>query len=443
MSAAAKLFAEEEIRPERRFTRSSQARPGALLLVADFHGTLAGVRSLGRAGIDVTVADWRRLVPARWSRFTRQSLTCPDPTTDPRGFMGWLLETGKREPGKVLLPTTDDLAWLFARHRAQLEPYFVLDAPPLDAVYALLNKWRLREACAAVGIETPATWLPDADSVDSDTTLRFPLLIKPQTQTLLYPHQKGRVVRARAQLRELYDDFRHATRHASALLEADPRASQPILQELVETPGIYGLSGFIDTTGALYVVSAARKVLQKPKVMGIGLCFQQAPVDAALAARLRALCRHVGYHGLFEVEFLEENGRHLLIDFNPRCYGQLGFDVSRGADLPLMAYLHAVGDWKALEGEVAAAQRKLAANRERAWCDRINLEAFMALRRLSGEESGTAVQTWAQWLKDHSGHLTDAVMDDDDRLPGVIAALTMVVGHLKHPRSTLRAVREK
>jgi hypothetical protein len=50
-------------------------RPGALLLVADFHRTLAAVRSLGRAGVDVAVADWRLLVPARWSRFARRTLT--------------------------------------------------------------------------------------------------------------------------------------------------------------------------------------------------------------------------------------------------------------------------------------------------------------------------------------------------------------------------------
>lgn len=435
---AISLAAEHAVREP----RPGQARPGALLLVADFHGTLAGVRSLGRAGVDVTVADWRRLVPARWSRFTRRTLTCPDPTTDPRGLIGWLLETGWKNPGMVLIPTTDDLAWLFARHRTDLQQHFLLDTPPLDAVYGLLNKWRLRDACAAVGIDTPATWLPHGDDVDADATLRFPLLIKPQTQVLLHPHQKGRVVRDRDQLRALYDEYRRENHYASALLETDSTAPRPMLQQLVETRGIYGLSGFIDESGELYVVSAARKVLQKPQVLGVGLCFQQAKLDEPLAGKLRALCRHVGYHGLFEVEFLEDDGRFLLIDFNPRCYGQIGFDMARGADLPLMAYLHAIGDRGALEGEVAAANRRLHRGHSRAWCDRISLELFMKLRVLAGAVPGSSMRTWSQWISTHQRQLTDAVIDEDDAWPAVVAVLSAVWNQAIHPRATWRAIRE-
>lgn len=412
-------------------------RPGALLLVADYHGTLAAVRSLGRAGVDVTVADWRRLVPARWSKYTRRTLRCPDPTSQPREVISWLLELGAREPGLVLLPTTDDLAWLFARHRAELQQHYVMDTPSLDSVYGVLNKWRLRAACEAVGIDTPETWL----SLDAKE-LKFPLLIKPQTQTLLFPHQKGRVVRDASQLRAQYDDFRASTQYAEALTEVDPGVRLPMLQHLVESRGIYGLSGFIDASGELFVVSAARKVLQKPQVLGVGLCFQQSRLNAPLAEKLRALCRHLGYHGMFEVEFLENDGKELLIDFNPRCYGQIGFDISRGADLPLMAYLHATGDLQALRAVIEAAKRRLSHEHSRAWCDRISLELFLKLRQLFGAADEAQLRTWSQWIASNQKHLTDAVIDRDDWVPGVIAALSVFWQHARHPRGTWRAVRE-
>src|SRR5581483_5333499 len=130
-------------------------RPPALLMVADYHGTLAAVRSLGRAGIPVTVADWRRLVPARWSRYAVRTVTTPPLDSGGTAFVDWLLDFGAKSPGHVLLATTDDLAWLFARHRNELARNFRLDSPPLDAVYTLLNKWQLREACAAEGIGVP------------------------------------------------------------------------------------------------------------------------------------------------------------------------------------------------------------------------------------------------------------------------------------------------
>ena len=422
-------------------TPTASGRPGVLLPVAEFPGTLAAARSLGRAGIPVTIASARRLMPARWSRYVDRALGCPDPTTDPQRFVDWLLELGADEPGLVLLPTSDDLAWLLARHRAALAQSYVLDSPPLDAVYRLLNKWRLREACAAVGIEMPATWMPGGN-LPAAVPLRFPLLIKPQTQILLHPHQKGRVVQSREQLEGLYAGFIAATRYAEALVDADPQVWRPMLQELVESDGVYGLSGFIDSSGDHLVVSASRKVLQRPRVLGVGLCFQQAELEVPLAERLRALCRHVGYHGVFEVEFLVASGRHLMIDFNPRCYGQMQFDIARGADLPLMAYLHAVGDREGLSTEVELASRRLAESGPKAWCDRVSLELFMTLRKLGGRSDGAATRAWTQWLQTHRRHLIDAFFDDDDWLPGVAAVLEEVLMCSMHPRATWRLARE-
>src|SRR5439155_18028510 len=68
------------------------AHAGALLCVADYHGTLAATRSLGRAGISVTVADWRRLVPARWSRYAERTVSCPGIDADALTFMSWLFD---------------------------------------------------------------------------------------------------------------------------------------------------------------------------------------------------------------------------------------------------------------------------------------------------------------------------------------------------------------
>src|SRR5882724_6278504 len=197
-------------------------RPPALLIVADYHGTLAAVRSLGRAGISVTVADWRRLVPARWSRYAVRSVTCPPLDKGSTAFIDWLLEFGARHPGHVLLPTTDDLAWLFARHRNELARSFRLESPPLAAIYTLLNKWQLHEACAAEGIGVPESVL-----VGSGQPLAPPLLIKPQTQILLSPHQKGRLVERPEQLEPALADFRAATRYDATFLAFDPSAAAP------------------------------------------------------------------------------------------------------------------------------------------------------------------------------------------------------------------------
>src|SRR6266436_4705611 len=99
---------------------SATARPGprspsganpALLTMPGYGGTLAAVRCLGRAGIPVTVASEAPALPAAWSRWTTRRVRCPRPR-DARAFMDWLLRFGEREPGHVLYPTSDDLAYL-------------------------------------------------------------------------------------------------------------------------------------------------------------------------------------------------------------------------------------------------------------------------------------------------------------------------------------------
>jgi hypothetical protein len=43
------------------------------------------------------------------------------------------------------------------------------------------------------------------------------------------------------------------------------------------------------------------------------------------------------------LEFIRAGGKQLLIDFNPRFYSQMGFDIARGSPLPLLVYEAACG----------------------------------------------------------------------------------------------------
>jgi predicted ATP-grasp superfamily ATP-dependent carboligase len=408
----------------------TRSPPPALLFVADSHGTLAAVRSLGRAGIPVTVADWRRLVPARWSRYATRGVDCPSFERGGATFVEWLLSFGKRRPGHVLLATTDDLAWLFARHARELEQHFRLATAPIDAMDTLLNKWRLSQACAGAGLTTPQTVL-----AGSNDALAPPLLIKPQSQVLFHPHHKGLVVTDLAALETELTRFRAGTRYDPSLLAFDSRVAVPMLQAFVDVRryGTYSLSGFVDDDHL--VVKASRKVLQRPFSVGVGLCFEAAPVEEGLAHRIAALCRHLGHRGVFEVELLDAGERRLLVDFNPRFFGQMAFDIARGADLPLLAYLLALGNRRRL-AKVVDVSRVPAADAPRAWCDRITLACYLSALRLTQAFSRHDAAYWRRWL-DTKPH--DAVLDAGDVWPTVVAAGQTLLLQLAHPRSTLRA----
>ncbi|MGZ5957731.1 MAG: carbamoyl-phosphate synthase, partial [Myxococcaceae bacterium] len=98
-----------------------------------YGGTLAAVRALGASGVRVTVAGSEWLAPARWSRSTARTLRSPPPRQE-RAFVDWLLAFGSAAPGHFLYPTSDDLAWLLARHASALKTSFCLFQPPLQTL---------------------------------------------------------------------------------------------------------------------------------------------------------------------------------------------------------------------------------------------------------------------------------------------------------------------
>ncbi|MBZ4421947.1 carbamoyl-phosphate synthase [Myxococcus sp. RHST-1-4] len=418
-----------------------EGRPSVLLFSAGFYGTLAAARCFGRNGIDVTVADPTKLGPASWSRFVGRRVQCP-PESRAEEFMEWLLDFGRREPLQhVLYPTSDELAWLVSVHGEALSEFFHLYDPGVDAVYGLLNKRKLFEVGQEVGLRLPRTWFPESEADLSAVAkeARFPVLIKPTTQILYSTHVKGHPVSEPAQLAEEYRAFSRDG-YADMLVRFDPAVARPMVQEFhpEAAQGIYSLSGFVDETGEVFEVRGAMKVLQRPRRLGVGVCFESAPVRADLAEGLRRLCARLGYHGVFEVEFIQTKDDFLLIDFNPRYYGQMGFDIARGLPLPLLAYHAALGDRDALLREVRAAREWK--GRGEAFCNRIALEMLLNLQRLSGALPVDEARQWRRWVEEHRGILVDPLIDSDDLMPTAVEVAQILYGSARHPRAFLRSI---
>jgi predicted ATP-grasp superfamily ATP-dependent carboligase len=410
--------------------------------MAGYNGTLAAVRSLARSGIGVLVADDSLSSPARWSSLVKKTLRCPPVEADPEAFLRWLIELGEKEPGRVLYPSGDDTAWLFARHRSQLERHYRLPMPEYDAVYGVLNKRLLFKVCAEVGLDAPKTWVAKspADLEHIAAEADFPLVLKPQTQALMRPHQKGRVVHRASQLEPAWHSLLHDTRFAPMVLHADRTVSAPLVQQLAAGDGtIYNLSGFAGDGDGVFLVEASRKVLQWPKSLGVGLCFEEAAVVPELARKVEALCRRAGYFGAFEVEFVESAGKHLLIDFNPRFFGQMAFDLARGLDLPKLVYWGATENRAAYHAAIDQGRRATGVTARRAWCNRIELELSLPLFRLAGRIGGSEHGQWREWLRRNKGNLFDPVLDNSDWLPGLIEAAGAFGRRMIHPRSTWRS----
>ncbi len=410
-----------------------------LLLAASYYGTLAAVRCLGRAGIPVYAGDENDKGAALHSRFVRERLVHP-PITEPARFIEWLLDFGKKHPDTVLYPTNDHLAWLFAAYDTELSKVFFTYQPNESVILTLLDKKRLSEACAAALIDTPRTLYAEDDGdlarVRKETT--YPLLIKPRTQIFLDGGIKGAMVQAETDLDAELARYMQLVHFNAVLTDKHPDIVRPLFQEYLTAAetSIFSMSGFVTKEGELFA-RASMKVLQRPRKVGIGLCFEGRAIEHALQEKLTALCKHVGYHGAFEVEFIADGDRRLLIDFNPRFFSQMAFDVARGVPIPLLMYHAARGDKAALDAALAAARRETE-HTDHGYCHKTILDLVLALQGASGRMTRPEIRKWRTWVKDRRGKLTDAVRDSDDKKPGLVDAATWVKHFAKHPRSFVR-----
>ena len=413
------------------------AKPPALLTMPSYYGTLAAVRSLGRLEIPVATASPRRFTIGSSSKYAGARVSCPA-TTDSARFLAWLEAFGDANDKHVLLPTCDDTAWLYARHRERLSAKFHVGPLDINAIHKLLHKRHLAEHARAAGLETPTTWFPE-DEGDLERVLAratFPVLIKPVTQVLFESRSKGQIVRRPEDLRAAYRNFLKL-RHGSEIVAYDASVEKPMVQEYYTEAhtGIYNIAGYA-RAGQLRDVRAGRKVLQRPRSLGIGVCFEEAPLEQPLVEGLERLLKRLSFSGVFEAEFVKLDGRALLIDFNPRFYNQMGFEVARGLPLPLLAYQDALAEHAAAS---PPAQSNGAAT-GKVFAHATAFKVMIAAQQLSGALSREEAEVWRDWYDAHEGRRVDAVRDPDDVWPARLDMVQMLQHHLRHPRIFMRAI---
>jgi predicted ATP-grasp superfamily ATP-dependent carboligase len=417
-----------------RFLRGASAPVrGVLLTCGDHLGTLAAARDLGRMGVRVLLADADEDSLTARSRFVDRQLALPR-LDRPREWLAALLEFGRREPGHVLLPTSDDVCWLLDANRERLEPWFRLYQPPAGGTWQLLNKRLLHAHCRAVGLPLPRQWPADV-ALTKAATLPYPVIVKPCTQAGMRRQVKGVVVHEASELRGAIERVRDGHGWHPEMLKHDPSVQDLIVQAFHADAerDIYSLSGFYAPETGTYVLRASQKVLQQPLRIGVGLCFESRPVDFELARQLRALFDRVGYRGAFEAEFLSCEGRRLLIDANPRFFGQMAFDIARGLSAPQLCWFAALGRWD--EVRRVAMMARVTDMQPVKSCHPWMLKLYATTHLIGGTFGLDEWRYWLDWAGEGTADFVDA---SDDPQPA--ARLRRSVGRdlVLRPRSTLR-----
>lgn len=401
-----------------------------------YAGTLSAARQLAEQGVVVEMASDRLLAPAFWSRHVARRNKSPAVSRGPAEIAAWLCEYGARHGKAVLYPTSDDIAWVIAKHADSLRQHFHLFAPPLEAVRALLDKSALYELCVKLAVPAPTTWFPRSEAeLTSLCREGRALLLKPRAQ-MFFSGGKGNRIENVEQAVQTWRLYR-AAQYAPGMLEDLPDLDLPLVQEYEPSAAqtTYSISGFIDSSGAVFAARASTKLLQTSRI-GVGMCFVASPVDPIAVRAISEVARAVGYFGVFEVEFVKRDGRHLLIDFNPRYYGQMGFDIARGLPLPWIVH-HA-----AQQVPYAQLVAELTPSSPNVYCDRIALAWWLGTALVSGVLSPSEGVRWFRALDELTLQSIDASWRADDPVPTLVRMATVASSPLRNPLSFLRSLRD-
>lgn len=406
---------------------------GVLLLNGSYYGTLAAARLFSQAGLTVVLADSTPWTITRYSRATQQFVECP-PFEDLSVFAKWLIEYGQKNPGLILYPTSDDLCWVIAKYWDQLIKVYKFNYPEFSVIKNIIDKSALYQFAATVGIDAPPSFDGSEILGAEDPRLKYPLILKPRMQTGQLSKVKGVVVETAAHFSQSMAEFKRRVVFDSSVISDIPDVAEPLIQQFYRSAksNTYSLAGYLSEDRQVFLVQASHKVLQNPPVIGVGLCFESAPVDEDIAAKIKKMCELIGYFGIFEVEFIREDGpesRWQLMDFNPRYYGQMQFEISRGLTLPI--YL--MREWQ--DPQDRPQPKKYDMDTKLYFRHGLMLRLLLTSQLIGGKLSFAKWKYWMHWVKQPAA---DPVYSAIDRRPSWVEVLNLFWAFFRHPRSSFK-----
>jgi len=318
--------------------RPGQVIPGGydvLILDASVKQSLAGVRSLGRAGLHVAAGDSIAQfdpavpLPAFRSRYCQHSLTLPNFVTDTSEFVSAVIEFVRLNSPRAVMPTGDITIGVLRPYRQQLAALgCFLALAPEQALEIANDKDRTLAKARELGILYPPsvsiTAVADIDRAAAE--FGYPFVLKP---TVSWDgHSEERLVPVDVTSRS------EAVEFATRILGV---GSGLLAQEWV--PGRReGVSLFVIGDD---VIAACGHVAYRtsPPLGGASVVRESiAPPADTLDAASR-LAKAIGLQGPCEVEFRRDAaGRALLMEINARLAGTIQNAVQSGVDLPLMIW---------------------------------------------------------------------------------------------------------
>ena len=282
-----------------------------LVTDAELTLSLAALRSLARAGLEVVALSWTPQAIGFRSRSVTTAIVGPA-AVELDAFAEFVGRTVAEAKIGAILPVGQDATMALAQRRDALPPEVAVALPPVASIEVAMSKRRTTELAASVGIRIPKTYARE------EGVARFPAVAKHVTGS-----GEVRYLNSPDDLAGLNDEW--------------------LVQDYVpgEGRGLFALFNH----GAPRAVFMHRRIREFPPTGGASTMAESVD-DAQLRELGLRLLRKLDWHGVAMVEFKRErrDGGYTLMEVNPKLWGSLALAVAAGVDFPLLAVLLARGE---------------------------------------------------------------------------------------------------
>jgi predicted ATP-grasp superfamily ATP-dependent carboligase len=296
-----------------------------LVLEGQLRQALAVVRSLGRAGLEVTAGENTLFAPALFSRYTRHRFTYPSHTDHPDLFREAILDRVMKHRYEVLYamgePALEAITAqydLFSRHTRLAFPPPAILGPAMDKRDTIL-------AARQHGIPHPKSFIVGHDGTFEDAvkSVAWPAVIKPgQTSG-----SRGlAIVNSAEELR---------ARYPGIVAEYGPA----LIQEYIPLDTEIGVNALLDYDSQMKAVCVHRRLRSYP-VSGGPSTLRDTIRHPEAVAMAGEFLKKLNWWGVAMVEFRIDarDGVPKLMEVNPRFWGSLQLSILAGVDFPVLLH---------------------------------------------------------------------------------------------------------
>lgn len=300
-----------------------------IIVGGSHHNTLGVVRSLGRKGLKpyVIITTRNSTSFVLRSKYIEKGWTVEDSDM----AVDLLMEKFTSEKEKpVLIACHDIISSIFDVRREELLPYFeVPGSKETGRVTFLMDKKRMGNLAAQVGLHVPDTIIANESKLSSIENLSFPCITKPVESR---SGTKGEIIicNNRTELQSFLNG----------------KNKDYIIQQFVDKKLEFQLIGCSLDGGNDIIIPGVSKIIRQEKSSNTGF-LHYTELDDTYSETLnitKSFIKECGYSGLFSVEFLrDQKGVDYFMEINFRNDGNAIAVTNAGVNLPYIWFLFCSG----------------------------------------------------------------------------------------------------